>query len=155
MSCSLRLWIGCSMKMTKGNKPRPHLFLPSEAVMAIDILENYTPKSNLHHVAFILGISRKHLTKVRTRLIEASQGDIEACSEYNSRIPVMRALASYHRLIDLDPEFIRTILEDARISSDPTRNILHARGKDSKELTGMTQDEVHMTTEQFRDYSEN
>jgi hypothetical protein len=129
--------------------------LPSEAIMTIDILESYCEGSNLHHVAFILGLSRKHLVRLKGKLELASRGDPEACEMFNSRIPVMRNLSALHRLIELDPDYIKSILDDAKLWSDPKRNILHRRGGKEVQLSGLTEVEKEETVLQFLNYVEN
>lgn len=140
---------------TKISKPTTHMFLPHEAVMTIDILETYTPKSNLHHVAFILGVSRKHLAKIRRQLVAASQGDEKECAEYNSRTPLLRTLACYYKLIDSNPEYIKSCMEDAKRYSDPAGNVLHARGKEQKALSGIDQQQRKLVVAEYDNYNAN
>lgn len=137
-----------------GNEPK-HLILPSEAIMTIEVMESYMEGVSTFHVAFTLGVSRKHLEKVKRRLLLASNGDEDACREYNSRTSIMRNLASYYRLLETDPDYIRGLLNDAIIYASSDRNVLHGRGGKEIQLSGLSEIERDATVTQFRHYAEN
>lgn len=140
----------------KTTTPRAkHRFLPSEALMTLDILTDYVPGSQNYHVAFLLGVSRKHINRLRGRLEAAAAGDESACAEYDSRSTVMRTLYAYNRLSVSDPECLRDLFRDAFEWADPDHNILHGRGGKTKVLSGMDHDQQRQSTEQYTDYIEN
>ncbi|EGQ7707511.1 hypothetical protein ACPF3S_003234 [Vibrio cholerae] len=139
----------------KPSRSTKHLMLPTEAIMTIDILESYLEKSNMYHVAFLLGVSKKHLVKFRTFLIHASQGDPVACAEFNSRIPIMRNLYAYNRLLEIDPEFMRELMRDAILNQSGKDNILHKRGGKVDTLSGLSEEELNQTVASYTQYVTN
>lgn len=140
---------------SKHSRQPKHLMLPSEAIMTIDILESYQEKSNMFHVAFLLGISKKHLVKFRSYLVKATEGDPIACAEFNSRIPIMRTLYAYNRLLQIDPEYMKELMKDAIVNQQGKANILSRRGGKEDTLSGLDEDEQAQTTITYAQYINN
>ncbi|HAS8195754.1 TPA: hypothetical protein I7682_17890 [Vibrio vulnificus] len=138
-------------------RPPKHLFLPAEALIIIDLLEDLIEEATITHVAFICGVSRKHMEAVRRDLQKASRGDPEATKGYNSRTPIMRNLFLYNEQLQRDRFVIIKLLEDALLYADSEHNPLHSRGKDVSEslLWGLDKDEQKVNTERFLNYTEN
>ncbi len=141
---------------SKQQKYQPkHLILPAEAIIALDVLETIVDGCKPVHVAFVLGISVKHLAKQRKELEAAARGDERACADFNSRCPLLRNLGSLYHLLEVDDEYVKGLLHDALLWADPKHNVVHRRGGKEIQLAGLDSQEREDSLSLFTNYHEN
>ncbi|ENN6469910.1 hypothetical protein AB9X29_003711 [Vibrio vulnificus] len=136
---------GASKSKKTVNKPMRHIILPHDALVTIDLLHTLEPDTNMAHVAFLFGISVKTLEKLRRALYLATEGDEQACAAYESRLPFMRNVYAYLRLLEHDRDTVVALLHDAKQNASSSHNVL-AKKERVQQLCGLDH------SEQFNSY---
>lgn len=121
-------------------KRQKHFMTPIDALCVIERLLKAVPNATMDHVAFAIGISRGHLSKETTHLLNVVKGDPDSCAKYNTRRSFMRHLFLLDNSTDLTIKFI---MQDA-INFGGNGNIASTRGrrKESDQIIGVTTAEL-------------
>lgn len=121
-------------------KRQKHFMTPIDALCVIERLLKAVPNATMDHVAFAIGISRGHLSKETTHLLNVVKGEPDACAKYNTRRSFMRHLFLLDNSTDLTIKFI---MQDA-INYGGNGNIASTRGrrKESDQIIGVTTAEL-------------